>query len=75
MLLEIVNDVFDGDTYHTKEGKPSLPCAISVGWLDAELNRSDGNIQEGSGDDTMTFIKECITNLIHKWVPLSRVVM
>ena len=58
MLLKIVNDIFDGNAYHTKEGKPSLPCAISVGRLDAELNRSDGNIQEGSGDDTMTFNKE-----------------
>ena len=70
----MVSDAFDSDTYHMKEGKPSPPRAISVGRSDEELNGGDGQMPEGSSDAAMTFIKESITNLIRKWVPLSGVV-
>jgi len=69
-----VSDAFDSDVYHTKEGQPSLPRAISVGRLDEDLNGCDGQ-PEGSNNDMMNVIKDCITSLIHKWVLLNSVAL
>ena len=70
----MVSKAFDSDAYPTKEGQPLPPCAISVGQSDEELNRCDGHMLEGSNDDMMNVIKDRIRSLIHKWIPLNRIV-
>jgi len=70
----MVSDAFDSDAYPMKEGQPSPPRAISVGRSDEELNGCDGHMPEGSSDDMINVIKDRITSLIRKWVPLNRMI-